>query len=337
MYNLLYSKNMSEKIEINKQISYYKSKSSIKECLHPDKAKCSNKIIKAHAIQNNKYLNRLVGDVNGQSMVYVTYDFLTNENKIIDLKPTGRNSASTFTGFCSYHDIETFKPIEILDLQPTREHIFLHGYRAFNSSFHHFCEYFKGHLRDENQKLRFKSDLDYQNWTIKIKYELGEIIKLKGKIDFCLKQEKYDILHSAIHLMKNQTISLASCGALQLRHLPNNQLINTDENPATLLLTVLPDDNLSVAILSCFTGDINGRKFIDEFSILEKEVRENVISSLLINYTESTVISPHLWKTLGEENRNRILEHILKTRIPNLQGNGFWDIGINLLNKQYAL
>jgi hypothetical protein len=329
---------MLTKIEINKQISYYRSKSSIKKCLHPDKAKCSSKIIKAHAIQNNKYLNRLVGDVNGQSMIYVTYDFLINDNnEIVDLKAIGRNSASTFTGFCSHHDIETFKPIENLDLKLTYEHIFLHGYRAFNSSFHHFCEYYQGHLRDENQKLRFKSDIDYQNWTGKIRYKLEEIIKLKDKIDFCLKHEKYDILHSAIHLMKNQTISLASCGVLQLRHLPNNRPLSPTGSDATLLLTVLPDDKLSVAILSCFTGDITSRKFIDEFKELEKNDRENVISSLLINYTESTVLSPHLWKTIGENNRKRILKNIFKSRNPSLPREFFFDVKINLLDKNYSL
>lgn len=329
--------NRNKKIEINKQISYYKSKSSIRQCLHPDTKRCSSGIIKAHAIQNNKYLNRLVGDINGQSMVYVTYDFLTNDNnEIIDLKPIGRNSASTFTGFCSHHDIETFKPIENLNLELTREHIFLHGYRAFNASFHHFCEYCKGHLKDENQRRRFQSDFDYGNWSIKIGIELNKLIKLKEKIDTFLTLKKYDGLHSVVSLIRDQRISLASCGAIPIRYLPNNTLINIDKSEATLLLTVLPDDTLSVAILSCFTGDINGRKFIDELIKLEKNNLHKIISSLLISYTESTIISPHLWKTLGNKNRSRILECIIKTRNQNLQ-EGFWDIGINLLDKQYAL
>ena len=36
-----------------------RKKSRIKECIHPDKAHCSERIIGAHSIQNNKILSKI--------------------------------------------------------------------------------------------------------------------------------------------------------------------------------------------------------------------------------------------------------------------------------------
>ena len=42
----------------------------------------------------------------------------------------GINSATTFTGFCSLHDQQLFKPIDTELLLPTPEQVFLLHYRA---------------------------------------------------------------------------------------------------------------------------------------------------------------------------------------------------------------
>ena len=44
--------------EISKGFNKMKRDSSLKECFHEDE-NCSNKIIKAHAIQNNRILNEI--------------------------------------------------------------------------------------------------------------------------------------------------------------------------------------------------------------------------------------------------------------------------------------
>lgn len=44
---------------IRYSISNIKNEARIKHCLHPNKEECSEKIVKAHAIQNNRILNRI--------------------------------------------------------------------------------------------------------------------------------------------------------------------------------------------------------------------------------------------------------------------------------------
>ena len=99
-------------------------------CLHPDApAGCSKKIIRAHTVQRRTSLHRIAED--GHVLG------LSTEPKILDrtqgkigVQPIGINRASTFEGFCSYHDNITFSPVEDAPFTATDQQCFLLGYRA---------------------------------------------------------------------------------------------------------------------------------------------------------------------------------------------------------------
>ena len=44
---------------VSNSINNIKNEARIKNCLHPNHDECSEKIVKAHAIQNNRILNRI--------------------------------------------------------------------------------------------------------------------------------------------------------------------------------------------------------------------------------------------------------------------------------------
>jgi hypothetical protein len=111
--------------------TFYKirKKSYIRECFHKDN-ECSSKIIRAHSIQNNKILSKIsdVGEV--------LYPFSDSEMGI-SLKRQGKKSASTFTGFCGFHDNHIFKSIENRDyLKGDKEQNFLFAYRTLAKEYH---------------------------------------------------------------------------------------------------------------------------------------------------------------------------------------------------------
>ena len=91
----------------------------IKQCLHPNKDECTDKIVKAHAIQNNRILTKIaengwVETLNGTSNLI----FQSSQKQ-------GRKVATTFTGFCSYHDKKLFQDIEDQPFSATQKQIFL--------------------------------------------------------------------------------------------------------------------------------------------------------------------------------------------------------------------
>lgn len=232
---------------------------------------------------------------------------------MLSLKPIGRKSASTFTGFCSYHDRQLFELIETQDFTLTPKQVFLHSYRAFNSSFHHFKEWFRGHLNDENQINRFENNSDYYNFSILRMLEMKLVKEEKEDIDRYLLTEKYDGLHSVFLSFPKQKFPFATCGIASLGLLPNSKPLKNGRH-TNIMVTALPEKDGSIVILSCFTMDVGGREFLDNFLTLSFERKREVLSTMIICFTDSTVISPYLWNVLDENGKNDILLNIVASR-----------------------
>ena len=84
----------------------------IKECFYPNHDECEGKIAKSHAIQNNRVLTALAE--NGEVILMNSISPFGFQSEQIK----GRRIATTFTGFCSYHDKVLFQDIE--------DHEFIH-------------------------------------------------------------------------------------------------------------------------------------------------------------------------------------------------------------------
>ena len=94
-----------------------------KECLHPAAPDtCKGQIVKAHTIQKRGGLTKIAE--NGH--------VLTPDSSCepTEMKRIGINKASTFTGFCKFHDDSLFALIEKYPLLLNRRHAFLLAFRV---------------------------------------------------------------------------------------------------------------------------------------------------------------------------------------------------------------
>jgi len=117
--------NLKEiQIELSKEFSKLYRECKFKKCVFPDQSQCSEKVIKAHSIQKNKILKHIAENgmliSSGIESILFTKEF----------KKIGVSSASTFFGFCNYHDTILFSEIENKDYVGNIEQKFLHAYRA---------------------------------------------------------------------------------------------------------------------------------------------------------------------------------------------------------------
>ena len=139
-----------------------KNEAHIKQCLHPNKDECDEKIIKAHAIQNNRILNKISENGMIISMDGVQHlIFQTAETK-------GRKIATVFTGFCKYHDKILFQEIEDKPFTCTSKQLLLLTYRTMAWHYHKKQEQINAtcihyeKLREEGYDLAKSNDfLDY--------------------------------------------------------------------------------------------------------------------------------------------------------------------------------
>jgi hypothetical protein len=104
-------------------------------CLHPEARSCIGDIIKAHTIQRNGGLSQIAR--NGHVYCFRPERLRTlKDGEFWSPDLIGLRIASTFTGFCGFHDNAVFEPIEKYPFQSNPQHTFLLGYRAISREYY---------------------------------------------------------------------------------------------------------------------------------------------------------------------------------------------------------
>lgn len=98
-------------------------------CLHYDKGVRCNEIISAHSIQNKGQLN-LISEKGHVYCLSADVSILKKTDGKPLPKKTGIGKASTFYGFCKYHDNSLFEVIDNFPLGPDKKQIALYAYRC---------------------------------------------------------------------------------------------------------------------------------------------------------------------------------------------------------------
>jgi len=115
---------MINKSEIIKE---YNRIQGLNYCSHPESpTNCNGKIIKSHSIQKSNVLSKI--SKNGHVKKFKHKQLF--KNSLFDVSDIGINEASTFKGFCNFHDTLVFKLIETPPLIINEETAFLFAYRA---------------------------------------------------------------------------------------------------------------------------------------------------------------------------------------------------------------
>lgn len=116
---------------IEHKLSQSWKETNFEECLFNNE-NCKGRIKVAHSVQNNRILNR----ISEAGHLYTIEGRVNRGSFKPDFKKISKNKASTFTGFCDYHDNVIFKPIETGLYEDNKEQNFLFSYRSFCIAYH---------------------------------------------------------------------------------------------------------------------------------------------------------------------------------------------------------
>ncbi|GAB3837417.1 hypothetical protein [Hymenobacter jeollabukensis] len=330
-----------KQIEHNKLMSVFYKDARIKECLHPNQAECKGAIKKTHSIQRNGRLSIMEGEVGGVNGIY---SFLTNEydwrGGLANLKLLGKGEASTFFGFCDYHDSTLFSPIENFEFDGSDKHLFLHSYRAHAHSYYMK----KGSINAYEKKSDYTKILPEENLDATIfssKLGLKDMQSSKGMLDDMLLRESYSELEYFFHIVP-RLHPVACSASFSPRYSYSGEKLNTNplaEYWSSIMLTVLPDiSNQSIIIMACLPHEDYSIKFIDSISDLPNHKLEKAVSSIMIDYLENTFISPLLWNAFSRNEKNKLLLEIEQTAPHSLRrifNKGFFNSFINFFDVKY--
>ncbi|MGO1356903.1 YecA family protein [Alkalibacterium gilvum] len=281
-------------------VNLHKNK-RIKECNHPNKTECSDKIINAHSIQNN----RIIKQLSENGIVYM--------NKAKSSKPFalftkwGRKEATTFTGFCNYHDKITFHPIEDYNFNGSDEHIFLHTYRCMIHNFHEKREYtiFSDSLTGTHSLGMNSAASDI---GIGFKSAVKDFLYVKDIFDSGLLNRDYSILHYIIWEFDYPISFAGSSFEAPTKDLYNNKIQNLrilDTRASHIYITIFPENDKSYCIISWLKEDsMKLESLTEQLSGLDFLEKRHFLNRQLVKNSDNLVFSPKLIDFMSPDERD---------------------------------
>lgn len=266
-----------------------------KICLYPEKERCKLPIKNAHALQNNGVLS-LIAENNH---VMVT-DLLNKIRENSIMHKVSKNDATTFYGFCEYHDSVVFYDIEQLEYTRTIKQNFLFAYRACAQEYHKKQREIKGlqNCVKENPSI-LQCDAFVSSYKNQ-KMALADTTKIMDICNKAFRDNCFDIFNTYIYEFPTQydfAVTTMFAPAVDLNGNEINDIYSTkDERLKPVFMTFIPAINKSYFIFSYLKSDNEYlEKYFEQVKNLDEDKLKNFINNTIPEYSENLVLSPRLW------------------------------------------
>lgn len=308
-------------IQVN-QILKETKKAKEKYCLHPNASKTEcNKIIEAHSIQRKNVLEKIALDGHVYNFRADLPELIKNAGILMPQK-IGLNSASVFTGFCNYHDTETFKPIEKERIQICDEHVFLIAYRALCKEI--YAKKFQQKMipitKDTDKGQNVHTQIEIQSimkiYESAVNAGLNDLFKVKKYYDEILLTKDYSSLrYYVIHI--NQIPEVLCSGQANVEvDFQGNVLVGIEEFMNFKLVldrisfSIICSDDKGIIIFSCFNNEPKSLLFLQSIAKLNDTVLPNAIIRYCFSFYENTFMSPIWWENLNENKKKYLINRM---------------------------
>lgn len=265
-----------------------------KICFHPNKEECKKPIKNAHTLQNKGVLSKLAVNNN-----VVIFDILNKTINGSSLKTVRKSNATTFYGFCEYHDSKLFSDIENIKYSNQAKQNFLYAYRCCSQEYHKKVRLIKSiqkafKLNPSIYNIAYFEDL-YKLQMLAYK-DVEEYMNIFNE---SLLKENYDVLVNyvyefdksydfAVTTMFSPTVDING-------NVLNNIYSKSEERLKSVFATFIPTDCKSYFILSCLKSDFESLKsYFDAIKNFNEEELMLFLNNLFPTYSENIVLSPRL-------------------------------------------
>ncbi len=303
---------MDQKIGAN----LLRKESNFKQCFHED-GSCGDRIIKAHAISNNRVLRSIAKEDKGD-VLFMSLEQRDNGTTYV-LGNTGRGKATVFSGFCNMHDMRIFQPIDDSDyLVGDKHQEFLFAYRTLAKEYHSKQTAIRMNGRliklieaDDTEAIR-----RYLPGYIKREGVLGfmravqvgmldslkELEKMKTAMNTNLDRGRYWKLDTwVVELSREYPIAVSAVIKSGINFHAQSATDKSPSPPACSLFTVFPQGGKTYALFSVPKTSRWFYGFYDELTAMPEEGKKRILSHIIIRWTENIVAGKTYWEGFSEE------------------------------------
>lgn len=280
----------------------------IKLCIHPDQSTCSGNIIKAHSIQNNRILNKI--GRNGE--VYMVKSAMTRHSFRMKFKLIGRKVATTFTGFCGYHDKMLFQSVEDTDYVGSEQQNFLFAYRVFSFEYHKKMEAQNASKKRLDDKPSLVKNERYMAHLEGYDLAMRDNIRHKKIFDQALLNQDYDIVETVSFNLESAA-RFAVCSGFFLEYDLGgkrvNQLADLENGMKLLMVNVFPQHNRTIVLFSWLKEDSDTySEFREQLLSLNSEEKIQILNNLIPAYCENVAYNPDYIDSWNEHEKKSYLQ-----------------------------
>ncbi|MCY4762664.1 SEC-C domain-containing protein [Klebsiella aerogenes] len=315
-------RDKQKRMSTGEVMSFSKEISQRKKCYVPDTLthECQKKIIKAHTVSKSSSLQSIADKTNhvlGLKMSIA--NIFANKGKIQPEK-IGVNQASTFTGFCSYHDRVLFSCVENKDFVGTPEQCFALMFRALAKEIYakegacKISDFAKG-----ADKGRGIVDQTFIQYTILMQQQgldaaKKELYELKSVLDNILLSKNYHDIESLIITFSEPLPIAVSSLISPMEDFQGNEiqdLSNLSMIAAQVCFNVFSSKEKGYVVFSWVKGLHVIELFIKSLMKIEKQSLLDVLIKFCLSKAENTFISPDWWESLSEEQKEGVIKMIM--------------------------
>jgi hypothetical protein len=313
--------NKKEPVGITKYEAWEQTRKAFKkkECCASQALgeQCNGPIIGAHTISKSASLKMI--SKNGHVYAYKK-DPAAIDRADGNLKPEliGINKASTFNGFCSFHDKNLFSPLEDRDFIGDQQQCFLAAYR--NVCREWYAK--RGALQMlDDMRAAAKGKGHYEGWRKFFDdFETGTLSGFKGmqeyksEFDDALKAQRYEAVGSLVIQFSAIPSVMCSGGiypevGFDGRLLQN--LADLSRSPNLICFSTIGNPAGGAFVLSWLKSrKVFCDSFTDSLYSIPDEMVSNAIIRMLFEYSENVHISPDWWDAMPPKQKDWLTEKL---------------------------
>ena len=285
-------------------------------CLSPEanETTCSGQIVKAHTVQKNGGLSKIARKGHVYGFRYELSDL--EKGKLPTAKLMGINVASTFTGFCSYHDNLIFEPIEKQPFQNSLQQIFLLGYRAISLEF--FSKKAQSELRSFSLGLDKGKSVEEQIYVqdfVQTYYAgvlrgLNELQYHKTIYDQAMLSSDFSKVYYYTILL-DQTPDLMCSGAIQVDYDFNGKILQdlaTVNIRDVVTFSLISSNSGGAAVFSWLGKSLACLNLIKSLHAFSDSDIPHAILRFCLDSFENVYVSPYWWESLDSQQQKLVLK-----------------------------
>lgn len=266
-----------------------------KVCFHPNKAECKKPIKNAHTIQNNGVLSI----ISENDKVRIT-DLFNKIRSGTATREVRRKNATTFYGFCEFHDSAVFSDIENYSYNESIKQNFLHAYRTCSQEYHKKNRMLKAVQESFKENPSVYNELGFVESYTNMEMSASDVEEYMNIFNTSIENSNFEIIDSYVYKFSKVydfAVTTMFSPTYDLKgNLLNDIYSNDEERLKSIFVSFLPSDENSYLIISWLKEDSEHfESYINDIKEMNEEMLKIFLNNLLPTYSENIVLSPRLW------------------------------------------